>query len=96
MKYAIEFDIPDNETTRKSIKTDRVQWRFLGYGGYCMAQPVIHAHWISLKDDSGYYRHCVCSNCAEDFNNDVSWLSIEMELPLYCPKCGAKMDEVVG
>ena len=55
--------------------------------------PVVHAHWISLKDDSGYYRHCVCSNCAEDFNNDVSWLSIEMELPLYCPKCGAKMDE---
>lgn len=57
-------------------------------------KAVIHAHWISLKDDSGYYRHCVCSNCAEDFGNDVSWLSIEMELPLYCPKCGAKMDEV--
>lgn len=54
--------------------------------------PVVHAHWI----DDGYYAdfhpHKVyrCSNC--------DWSKLDVELPeeKYCPKCGAKMDEVVG
>ena len=89
MKYAIEFDIPDNETTRKSIKTDRVQWRFLGYGGYCMAQPVIHAHWNEFSDYSGTC-YAECSRCGL-----LWWIeegTAEENEMFYCPKCGARMD----
>lgn len=95
MKYAIEFDIPDNETTRKSIKTDRVQWRFLGYGGYCMAQPVIHAHWEIIYESSAGVTDAKCSNCGFEslaYENDVH----TDENCNYCPCCGAKMDEVVN
>lgn len=93
MKYAIEFDIPDNETTRKSIKTDRVQWRFLGYGGYCMAQPVIHAHWEYRYDTGIYQTEFLCSRCnglIETYSCTVDEVEYE-----YCPHCGAKMDEEV-
>jgi len=93
MKYAIEFDIPDNETTRKSIKTDRVQWRFLGYGGYCMAQPVIHAHWKYRYDTGIYQTEFLCSRCKELI--ETYYCTVDEVEYEYCPHCGAKMDEEV-
>ena len=98
MKYAIEFDIPDNETTRKSIKTDRVQWRFLGYGGYCMAQPVIHAHWHFYGTEYVHQEDIMCSNCKKNFTIDAYHycdIGFTKDDLHYCPNCGAKMDEEV-
>ena len=43
---------------------------------------MIPAHWID--NECGYYN---CSNCGEaDYNGDAY---------LYCPYCGAKMDEII-
>jgi Zn finger protein HypA/HybF involved in hydrogenase expression len=47
------------------------------------AEPVTHAHWI---DTPNYWK---CSNCGETY-----W-SMNREF-IYCPHCGAKMDEEVG
>lgn len=61
------------------------------------AQPIVHAHWID-RDDGKYTKmingipqhECCCSNCKE-------WLVGSDEYAvngMYCPKCGARMDEV--
>ena len=42
--------------------------------------PVVHAHWYTYPDDKQFK----CSNCKTG-----------VDLPtLYCPNCGAKMDEM--
>jgi hypothetical protein len=50
-----------------------------------------HAHWKEVEDLSGTV-YAVCSNC------DLAWAlndgdAYDNEM-FYCPKCGAKMDEV--
>ena len=40
MKYVIEFELPDNETGLKEIKTSPVQWTVWGYTGHCIAKPI--------------------------------------------------------
>ena len=40
MKYMIEFDLPDNDTVLREIKTAYVAWGVWGYGGYTKAKPV--------------------------------------------------------
>ena len=55
--------------------------------------PVKHGYWKANKDESGYFDVCICSECLTDFGNDISWLAHDMELPLFCPMCGAKMNE---
>ena len=40
MKYKIEFELPDNETVLKEIKTFPVKWTVWGYTGYCIAKPL--------------------------------------------------------
>ena len=49
--------------------------------------PVIHGHWI-YQGLSPYNCFSRCSCCDVVFNG--------YETLEYCPKCGAKMDEVVG
>lgn len=49
--------------------------------------PVIHAHWI-YQGLSPYNCFSRCSCCDVVFDG--------YETLEYCPKCGAKMDEVVG
>ena len=39
MKYKIEFELPDNETVLKGIKTSYVQWGIWGYSGMATATP---------------------------------------------------------
>ena len=54
--------------------------------------PVIHAHWKEFEDYSGVV-YPECSRCGL-----VWWLdegTAEDNEMYYCPKCGAKMDEVV-
>lgn len=41
MKYIIEFELPDNETVLKEIKTDKVNWSIWGYSGQAKAQPIL-------------------------------------------------------
>lgn len=41
MKYIIEFELPDNETVLKDIKTDRVNWSIWGYSGQAKAKPAL-------------------------------------------------------
>lgn len=57
--------------------------------------PVVHANWV--KDDEGHTR---CSNCMERLPfvhcySDVTYVEWyeEIEETMYCPHCGAKMDE---
>ena len=40
VKYKIEFELPDNETVLKEIKTSPVKWEVWGYTGYCIAKPI--------------------------------------------------------
>jgi hypothetical protein len=52
------------------------------------AEPIKHGHWIHDKDDeiiSGYCSVCGWTSCICE--TDVAGM-------LYCPNCGAKMDEV--
>lgn len=60
------------------------------------AVPVVHAHWFAEKDDGGFFDFCLCSNCKFDFRNEIAWVLPSVELPHYCPRCGAKMDEGVS
>lgn len=49
--------------------------------------PVTHAHWVLEQEDTAYENVWTCSNCGEEF--------IQHRKPkfIYCPHCGAKMDE---
>lgn len=54
--------------------------------------PVIHAHWKEFEDYGGNV-YPECSRCGL-----VWWLeegTAEENEMYYCPKCGAKMDEVI-
>ena len=52
-------------------------------------KPVVHAHWELSPADTAYDNVWICSNCGEDF--------IRHRKPnfIYCPNCGAKMDDEV-
>lgn len=55
--------------------------------------PVIHAHWDEFSDYTGTH-YAECSRCGLFW-----WIeegTAEENEMYYCPKCGAKMDEVVG
>lgn len=49
--------------------------------------PVVHAHWELAPEDTAYDNVWICSNCGEDFTQHRKPKFI------YCPNCGAKMDE---
>ena len=51
--------------------------------------PVVHAHWELAHEDTAYDNVWICSNCGEDFTQHRKPKFI------YCPNCGAKMDEQV-
>lgn len=50
MIYTIEFELPDNETVIKNIKTARVSWSVWGYSGVTHAQPVDKDTNVPVKD----------------------------------------------
>lgn len=53
------------------------------------AEPVRHGHWKPSENHPPYYTCSECENCYIDkeWAKDGKWI--------YCPSCGAKMDEVV-
>ena len=53
MKYKIEFELPDNETVLKEIKTSPVKWAVWGYTGYCIAKPIKKQRKTNRRRDSG-------------------------------------------
>ena len=62
MKYMIEFELPDNDTVLREIKTADVAWGVWGYQGHAKAKPV--QRWIPCserlpgKDESFYVLCC--------------------------------------
>ena len=57
------------------------------------AVPVVHAHWNEIFDYTGTC-YAECSRCGL-----LWWIeegTAEENEMFYCPKCGAKMDEVVS
>lgn len=48
MKYRIEFELPDNDTVLRNIKTADVGWAIWGYNGYTKAKPV--QEWIPCEE----------------------------------------------
>lgn len=51
-------------------------------------EPVRHGHW---RFQESYYDadECICSRCSQHMTTHIK------ERMLYCPNCGAKMDEEV-
>ena len=98
MKYVIEFDLPDNDTVLNNIKTAWVGWNVWGYSGITHAKPKQPerktGRWIYGEDNlrsgvDGWF----CSECehfeAWDYSADMK--SAELNLPNFCPNCGADM-----
>ena len=52
MKYIIEFELPDNETVLKEIKTDKVNWSIWGYSGQAKAKPILK------EQEKEYAKYC--------------------------------------
>ena len=48
MKYMIEFELPDNDTVLREIKTADVAWGIWGYRGYTKAKPA--QRWIPCSE----------------------------------------------
>ena len=93
MKYKIEFDLPDNETIVKEIKTAPVQWAIWGYSGYAFATEVKTLTMEDVKKINppriptateprridGKHNHFIkCGNCNYDLLTGY----------LFCPHCG--------
>lgn len=56
--------------------------------------PVIHAFWF-WNDDINQRKELQCSNCGKFVKNHGNLPYLEFtETFQYCPKCGAKMDEI--
>lgn len=56
--------------------------------------PVVHAFWF-WTDDSKQRKEFQCSNCGKFVKNHENLTYLEFtETFQYCPKCGAKMDEI--
>lgn len=87
MKYAIEFELPDNETVQESVKRDRVHWMLWGYGDWAKAKPVEElkrGKWEMVRDNSSFILALVCSVCG--YQNE------ELNEHRYCPNCGTRME----
>lgn len=85
--HMVEITMNDEDTTEwrkwSTILTERSAFK------YDVADaPTIGAratgYWITLKDEHGDIVEAVCSNCQENGRHD--WA--------FCPRCGAKMEEV--
>lgn len=53
------------------------------------AEPVVHAHWVIERWNSGWIKSCTCSNCGNHPRDAY-------DPPKYCDNCGAHMDEEVS
>lgn len=86
MKYIIEFELPDNETVLKEIKTDRVNWSIWGYSGQAKAKPILieqEAKRPVVRKKNGYWDY-VCPICgSRDEELFREWK--------YCPYCGSEV-----
>lgn len=47
-----------------------------------------HGRWMPVANGRGGFECSICNNYAPSYKNGDEWLSD------YCPRCGARMDEV--
>ena len=59
----------------------------IGHAETIEQSSILHAHWELAPEDTAYDNVWICSNCGEDFTQHRKPKFI------YCPNCGAKMDE---
>ena len=88
MKYAIEFDLPDNKTIEEELKY--VSWSIWGYSGIAKAKSVEgpkKGRWIFSR-----YFVWECSECGKSPTKGMGYVQNKSELFNYCPNCGAKME----
>lgn len=52
--------------------------------------PVVHAHWKKDPD----WEMVACTNCGDEYDCTETGEDEIKKIYLYCPHCGAKMDEV--
>lgn len=78
MKYTIDFELPDNDTVLKNIKSTFVEWTVWGFSGYCKAKPAEkNGHKINLRQYPSAWKCSECGSKHFDFDDK------------YCSQCGA-------
>lgn len=94
LKY-IEENNTEREWVVNKYNADWI-WSFIDSAPTIDAEPVRHGHWKEKRkyevgaavDDDGWVElEEFCSVCGK-------WVKTQWRSPLYCPNCGAKMDEV--
>lgn len=53
--------------------------------------PVVHGHWVEREEDGDRIVHC--SECFDEYTEDLELASWVKHYFKFCPNCGAKMDE---
>lgn len=79
MKYTIDFELPDNETVLKEIKTNRVNWSIWGYNGQAKAKPILKEQEPVCVYEAKINK-CVCGNIVNRYYH-----------PKFCGYCGKEL-----
>lgn len=94
MRYAIEFDLPDNDILTKEIKTSHVYWQIWGYSGICRAKPVQterkKGKWNFIGDNMFECNCCGTPYTTQQLNGLRNY-DTDPYAPKFCPNCGADM-----
>jgi hypothetical protein len=92
MKYMIEFELPDNDTVLREIKTADVAWGIWGYRGYTKAKPV--QRWIPCSErlPERYDNYLITTG---EGDTDIGTFSQEFKRWYICDADGFKRAEYV-
>ncbi len=92
MKYMIEFELPDNDTVLREIKTADVAWGIWGYRGYTKAKPV--QRWIPCSErlPEMYYNYLITTG---EGDTDIGTFSPEFKRWYICDADGFKRTDGV-
>lgn len=77
------------EFNGKRMEMEIVDAKFIDNAPTIDVAPVRHGRWIESTTD------LICSACETAFNDEIAWMCRDLTYgyPMYCPYCGAKMDE---
>ena len=82
MKYAIEFELPDNETVLDRIKTADVYWSVWGYSGVTTVIPSERktGRWEIVNIPPSVGTHC--SVCGWSWSENIDAVKLNKTLSL--------------